>query len=99
MPVTEITVRELETLIQSAVREVFLEVLRDPDAGLQLRPEFEARLLEAQEYVASGGCLLSMDVLTSKAEDSLHSLTVWLRQFLPALSPIPRSFAAVGASP
>ena len=66
MPVAEMTVQELKTLIQSTVREVLQEILRDPDAGLELRPEFEARLLEAQEYVASGGRLLSMGDLTSE---------------------------------
>ena len=75
MPVAEMTVQELKTLIQNTVREVLQEILRDPDAGLELRPEFEARLLEAQEYVASGGRLFSMDDLTSEAEDFLHSLT------------------------
>jgi hypothetical protein len=66
MPVAEMTVQELESLIQNTVREVLQEILRDPDAGLELRPEFEARLLEAQEYVASGGRLLSMGDLTSE---------------------------------
>ena len=70
MPVAEMTVQELKTLIQNTVREVLQEVLRDPDAGLELTPEFEARLLEAQEYVASGGHLLSMDDLTSELRGS-----------------------------
>ena len=70
MPVAEMTVQELRTLIQNTVREVLQEILRDPDAGLELRPEFEARLLEAQEYVASGGPLLSMGDLTSELEGS-----------------------------
>lgn len=70
MPVAEMTVQELKTLIQNTVREVLQEILRDPDAGLELRPEFEARLLEAQEYVASGGRLLSMEDLTSELEGS-----------------------------
>ena len=70
MPVAEMTVQELKTLIQNTVREVLQEILRDPDAGLELRPEFEARLLEAQEYVASGGRLLSMGDLTSELEGS-----------------------------
>ena len=75
MLVAEMTVQELKTLIQNTVREVLQEILRDPDAGLELRPEFEARLLEAQEYVALGGRLLLMDDLTGKAEDFSHSLT------------------------
>ena len=36
--VAELTVNELRDLIRETVRETLLE--RDPDAGLELRPEF-----------------------------------------------------------
>ena len=35
----------------------------DPDAGLELRPEFEKRLRQAVAHVASDGQLLSMEEL------------------------------------
>ena len=46
------------------------EVLGDPDADLELRPEFEERLRQAVNYVASGGRLLSMEELNSQLEDA-----------------------------
>ena len=68
--VAEMTVRELKMVIQSALKETLQEVLGDPDAGLELRPEFEERLRQAVAYVASGGSLLSMEELTSQLEDA-----------------------------
>jgi len=67
--VAEMTVHELKTLIQSAVREALQEALDDPDANLELRPEFAARLRQAVTYVASGGRLLSMRELAEQLED------------------------------
>ncbi len=68
MPVAEMTAQELKNLIQGAVKEVLQEVLGDPDMGLELRPEFEARLRQAKDYVASGGRLLSMEELTGELQ-------------------------------
>jgi hypothetical protein len=67
--VAEMTAQELRTLIQSALKEALQEVLGDPDADLELRPEFEERLRQAVNYVASGGRLLSMEELNSRLED------------------------------
>ena len=44
------------------------EVLGDPDADLELRPEFEERLRQAVNYVASGGRMLSMEELKRQLE-------------------------------
>ena len=61
---------EQKMVIQSALKETLQEVLGDPDAGLELRPEFEERLRQAVAYVASGGSLLSMEELTSQLENA-----------------------------
>ena len=66
--VAEMTAMQLKKLIQSAVKETLQEVLGDPDAGLELRPEFEERLRQATAYVAEGGRLLSIEELTSQLE-------------------------------
>jgi hypothetical protein len=66
--VAEMTAMQLKTLIQSAVKETLQEILRDPDAGLELRPEFEERLCQAVAHVASGGRLLSTEELASQLE-------------------------------
>jgi hypothetical protein len=63
-------VSEEKMVIQSALKETLQEVLGDPDAGLELRPEFEERLRQAVASVASGGSLLSMEELTSQLEDA-----------------------------
>jgi len=64
--VAEMTATQLKTLIQSAVKEAMQEFLGDPDAGLELRPEFEERLREAVAYVASGQPLLSLKELRAE---------------------------------
>ena len=61
---------EQKMVIQSALKETLQEVLGDPDAGLELRPELEERLRQAVAYVASGGSLLSMEELASQLEDA-----------------------------
>jgi hypothetical protein len=68
--VAEMTAAQLKTLIQSAVKEALQEILRDPDANLELRPEFEERLHQAVAYAASGGHLLSMQELTNQLEEA-----------------------------
>ena len=61
--VAQMTIPQLKTLIQSTVKETLLEVLGDPDAELELKPEFEERLRQAVAHVTSDGQLLSMDEL------------------------------------
>jgi hypothetical protein len=68
--VAEMTATQLKALIQSAVKEALQEILEDPDADLELRPEFEERLRQAVADVASGGQLLSMEELTGQLEDT-----------------------------
>ncbi len=68
MPVAKMTALELKTLIRDALKEALQELLGDPDTGLELRPEFEERLREADSYVASGGRLLSLVELTGQLE-------------------------------
>jgi len=69
IPVAKITARELNMLIQSALKEALEEVFGDPDAGLELRPEFEEELRQAVAYVAAGGRLLSLEELIQNEFD------------------------------
>ncbi len=64
--VAQITVDELKTLIHDTVKETLLETLRDPDAGLELCPEFEAQLRESQAYVEDGGELIAWDEMLQR---------------------------------
>jgi hypothetical protein len=59
--VGEMTVAQLKALIKESVEEILRDILVDPDAGLQLRPEFEERLRQSISYVNSGGKLLSFE--------------------------------------
>ena len=43
------TLEELDAYIDSKVEDKVRELLGDPDAGLELRPEFEERLRQALE--------------------------------------------------
>ncbi len=42
--ISDLTVEELRTIIQEAVRQSLQEILSDPDLGAELRPEVVNRL-------------------------------------------------------
>jgi len=44
MKVSDLTIEQFRDLIKEAVQEQLAELLRDPDEGLALRPEFQERL-------------------------------------------------------
>lgn len=52
--VSQMTPLELRILIEDAVERKFVELLGDPDAGLELQDDLKARLLEQQERAAAG---------------------------------------------
>jgi len=68
LTVTQITVEELKVLISKTVKETLLETLRDPDMGLELRPEFESRLRESRAYVEGGGELIPLDEMLHRLD-------------------------------
>jgi hypothetical protein len=61
--VGEMTVAQSKATVRESVEEILRDILIDPDAGLQLRPEFEERLRQSISYVNSGGRLLSFEEL------------------------------------
>ena len=68
LTMTRITIEELKALISKTVKETLLETLRDPDVGLELRPEFESRLRESQDYVEGGGELIPLDEMLHRLD-------------------------------
>jgi len=44
----------IETAVETALEHKLLEILGDPDAGLQIRKTLRDRLLRQQESVAAG---------------------------------------------
>ncbi len=45
---------ELRNLVKSSVRQTLREMMRDPDEGLELRPEIIESLLQQEKEFASG---------------------------------------------
>jgi len=68
MTVATMTVTDLKALIRDTVEEVLLEILSDPDAGLELDPEFEQRLHESVAYAQAGGKMLTLRELAAHLE-------------------------------
>lgn len=52
--VAEMTEQELRTLVGDVVEQKFAELIHDPDEGLELTPELQARLERQIEQVRSG---------------------------------------------
>ena len=68
LTMTRITIEELKALISKTVKEALLETLRDPDMGLELRPEFESRLRESRAYVEGGRELIPLDEMLHRLD-------------------------------
>ena len=52
--VGDMTTAELEKMIESSVERKLIEMFRDPDAGLELRPEFAEGLFRQEREFAAG---------------------------------------------
>ncbi len=52
--VSELTVRQFETLVESAVERKLLELFGDPDEGLELRPSVKAKLRRSLAAIQRG---------------------------------------------
>lgn len=52
--ISQMTPLELRALIEDAVERKFVELIGDPDLGLEIRPEVRERLLEQQRASAAG---------------------------------------------
>lgn len=63
--VNDLSVDELKTLIQDTVTQTLLELLRDPDEGLELREDFVNALKYSLETSGTGpGAIAVEDVAT-----------------------------------
>ncbi|MBS1250418.1 MAG: hypothetical protein MAG431_02012 [Chloroflexi bacterium] len=70
--VSELTVSRFTEIIEDVVERKLSDLLRDPDEGLALRPEFEQRLRKSLAYVESGGKTLSLEEITGRLEGELR---------------------------
>jgi len=64
--VTDLTVDELEFLIEDALDEKFVEWFGDPDEGLELRPEVKAQLTRSLKRLKAGERGIPMDKVAKK---------------------------------
>lgn len=61
--VKDLTIEEFKAVVGEVVEEKLRELLIDPDAGLTLRPEIEARLRQQLENPKLGGeCIPAAEV-------------------------------------
>lgn len=66
--IATLSVADLRSLIREEVEKALRELVSDPEAGLSLRPEVEARITRSVEYVQSGGRLLSVNELNAELD-------------------------------
>lgn len=62
------TVTEFRSLIEDIVREQLIDLLGDPDEGLELRPEVRERLLAQQERFRQGERGVPLDEVVSRLD-------------------------------
>lgn len=64
--VSDLSVDELRFLIQETVRQTFEELFRDPDSGVELRPDFKSELTSSLQNAQKGGKLLSAESVAAQ---------------------------------
>ncbi len=64
--VSDLSVDELRFLIQETVRQTFEELFRDPDSGVDFRPDFKSELTSSLQNAQNGGKLLSAESVAAK---------------------------------
>ena len=67
--VSELTVEELQQVIEDTLKRTLREVLADPDIGLELRSEFAESLQVEAEAERRGGIVLLEDFLAQPEEN------------------------------
>jgi hypothetical protein len=77
MKVSDLTIEQFRDLIKEAVQEQLAELLRDPDEGLALRPEFRERLersLASKERISFDDVKSRSPIVTYRVEFSSQAL-------------------------
>ncbi len=67
--VSDLTVAEFRELIREVVAQSLAELVEDPDAGLELREEFVAELLQAAKEARAAGQLTIPDEQIAEMEE------------------------------
>ena len=64
--VADMSVDELKSLIQETVTQTLVELFRDPDAGLELREDFQSLLQRSLAAVDAGEETIAADNVAAK---------------------------------
>ncbi len=64
--VADLTVQEFKALVREIVIQTLLEMLGDPDEGLELRDEFAAELQRSLATVEAGGKTIPVQEVATK---------------------------------
>jgi hypothetical protein len=64
--VADMTRVELQEMIASVVERTLIDLIGDPDTGLELTPEWRGRLLEQQRAVATGTRGTTLEAVEAK---------------------------------
>jgi len=64
--VADLSVEELRRVIQDTVRATIEDLLRDPDEGLELHADLQARLVQSVKEVHEGGITYAADEVAAK---------------------------------
>ena len=64
--VEDLTVDELKSLIRQVMEESLVDMLGDPDEGLELREEFKVALERSVKGVKEGGKTYSVEVAAKR---------------------------------
>ena len=68
MRVKDLPSKELKALVREAVEEALIELLGDPDQGLELREEIQERLRHSLERVEKGERGIPAEEAAKRAE-------------------------------
>ena len=60
------TLDESKNLIREVVEQKILDLLSDPDAGLELREEFKAELQQSLEAIQAGGTTVTAQEVANR---------------------------------
>ena len=64
--VADLTVEQFKELIHEVVTQTIVEMLGDPDAGLELREDLQANLRRSRAAVQTGGETIPAEVVANR---------------------------------
>ena len=66
LKVTDLTIEEFQELVRETVLQTLLEILSDPDSGLELQEYLKEELRSSIKYVETGGEMMPVHEVAEK---------------------------------